>query len=374
MEQDILNFRKNFKAYEKCTYLNHAAISPISELIINETNKFLNLRSMPPVDIIDEFFSRKDEFKSLIKNLINAESEKNIAFTTNTSEGLNIIANGMDFKRGDHIILFKGEFPANLYPFLKLEKKGVIIDWVEPDKNHIISINDIEKKITKKTKLLSISFVQFLTGFKAEIKQIGKLCNENNIIFVVDGIQGLGVNKIDVKESFIDVLSTGGHKWLMWKMGTGFTYFSSKILEKIYPSTLSWLSVKDSWNFSDIKLDLIESAEKFEYATPNAEGIFTSYVMLKEFLNFGINQINKRILNLNNILIKGLKDLKYEIISPLKDNYKSTIISFSCNDCDKIFNRLKQNNIHISLREGYLRVSPHFSNNEADINKLLSYL
>jgi len=374
MEQDILNFRKNFKAYEKCTYLNHAAISPISELIINETNKFLNLRSMPPVDIIDEFFSRKDEFKSLIKNLINAESEKNIAFTTNTSEGLNIIANGMDFKRGDRIILFKGEFPANLYPFLKLEKKGVIIDWVEPDKNHIISINDIEKKITKKTKLLSISFVQFLTGFKAEIKQIGKLCNENNIIFVVDGIQGLGVNHIDVKESFIDVLSTGGHKWLMWKMGTGFTYFSSKILEKIYPSTLSWLSVKDSWNFSDIKLDLIESAEKFEYATPNAEGIFTSYVMLKEFLNFGINQINKRILKLNNILIKGLKDLKYEIISPLKDNYKSTIISFSCNDCDKIFNRLKQNNIHISLREGYLRVSPHFSNNEADINKLLSYL
>ena len=374
MTKEILNFRKNFKAYDKCTYLNHAAISPISELIINETNKFLNLRSMPPVDIIDEFFSRKQEFKSLIKNLINSESENNIAFTSNTSEGLNIIANGMEFNKGDRIILFKGEFPANLYPFLKLERKGVLIDWVEPDENNIISINDIEKKITKKTKLLSISFVQFLTGFKAEIKEIGNLCKENNIIFVVDGIQGLGVNKIDVKDYFIDILSTGGHKWLMWKMGTGFTYFSDKVLEKIYPNTLSWLSVKDSWNFSDIKLDLIETAEKFEYATPNAEGIFTSYVMLKEFLNFGIDEINKRILNLNDILIKRLKELKYNIISPLKENYRSTIISFSCNDCDKIFNRLKQNNIHISLREGYLRVSPHFTNNESDINKLLSFL
>jgi len=371
--QKFIEFRKLFPVYNQGIYLNYAAISPFSQLNEMVFIDYYNKRSHLPVDIYDSLEQIKEKFKINIEKLINAESGKNIAVVPNTSVGLNIVAQGLKLKKNDRVLLNTMEFPANIYPFVNLENKGIKIDWIEP-KNGKILLEQIEKSAKKRTKIISISFVQFLNGFKAELKEIGEFCRDNNIIFVVDGIQGAGVIPLDVQQYYIDAFSTGGHKWLMWPMGTGFLYLSNNILKKVEPVFAGWLSVKDSWNFFDYKLDFLDSADKYEPGTLNFLGLVSAEKMLKKFLELGIKDINARILELTDRLIEGLKDLGIDIVTPEEKKYRSGIVSIKTGNNEKVFKKLLLKNIFLSLREDIIRFSVHCTNTEEEINVLLKEL
>jgi selenocysteine lyase/cysteine desulfurase len=262
------------------------------------------------------------------------------------------------------------EFPANIYPFMKLQKEGVEIDFV-PTRYGLIKTEDIEKSIKPQTKLLSISFVEFLNGFRNQLQIIGEICKANHVIFSVDGIQGVGAIPVSVRRCGIDFLSNGGHKWLMGPQGCGFMYITPALFEKLNPAFVGWLSVKDSWNFFDYNLDLVDDGGRFEIGTANVIGIFGLLASSSLLIEAGIAGICDHLLRLGERLIHGLTALNYQYIGSDNREERSGIYSFRVPNEQLLFDHLKQKRVHISLREDVLRFSPHFYNSESDIDQVI---
>lgn len=303
-------------------------------------------------------------------------SDDEIALTFNTSYGLNIAASGLDFKAGEEILLSDCEFPANVYPWLNLREKGVKIKFIESE-NRFFSIENFIKSITSKTKLLSLSFVQFFNGYKNDLEKIGKICKANGIIFVVDGIQGVGSSVLDVKKSQIDFLSCGGQKWLLSAPGTGFFYCSKKFLSQLKPSFFGWLGVDWKIDFTDLlkyNLTPFNSARKFEIGSYSYSNLRTFYPSLKLLEKIGIPTIQKQNLALLDRLIDYLKNSPYRINSSLNPKHRSSIFSFSAKNGKELFEKLIKNNIIASYREGLIRLSPHFYNTTQEIDRLIRIL
>ncbi len=353
--------------------MNHAAVSPLSQGIKETLARYWESRSHVPVDIYPGVMDTINQFREMVCTLLNAESVEEIAFSPNTSTGLNMIASGLEWRAGDRIILNTMEFPSNIYPFMALEKQGVIIDWVEPREGRILPA-DIEKRVTSGTRMVAISFVQFLNGFTADLETIGRLCKEKKIWFVVDGIQGAGVVPVDVVKCNIDAFVAGGHKWLMWPMGTGFLYASKKILPHLRPPIAGWLSVKDSWNLFDYKLDFLETASKFEPGTFNFIGLAAAHTALSTFLELGITNINRKIMEVTDHLLQGFKKLSLEIVTPQESESRSGIVSIKVPEAEALLEAMAANKIFPAFREGVLRFSPHCGNTIEDADKVLEFL
>ena len=191
-------------------YFNHASTGPFSSLVVNRLTNLLKEKSESKIDDYSSFLKVVEGTKVLLAELINCNIDR-IAFIDNTSNGLNIVAQGIEWKKGDRVLLNDIEFPANVYPFLNLKRLGVEIDFVKSE-NGIVTADQIINSIKPETKLVSVSFVQFLSGYKVDLEKIGNHCKANNIIFCVDGIQGIGAMRIDVKRCKIGFFFCGSQK------------------------------------------------------------------------------------------------------------------------------------------------------------------
>ncbi|GAB1348795.1 hypothetical protein MASR1M107_10080 [Ignavibacteriales bacterium] len=223
-------------------YLNHASLSPVPQPVIDRADIFLKRRSETHIDDMSQWISDVEEAKVKLGKLINGDPDR-FAFFDNTSTGLNILAQGINWKPGDRILLNDVEFPSNVYPFLNLKNQGVEIDFVHSKKGAVNSV-DILAAVRPETRLISISAVQFLSGYRSNLKKIGDFCRERNIIFSVDAIQALGALQIDVKECKIDFLSCGTQKWLLGLMGLSFIYITGELQHDITPRFVGWASVE----------------------------------------------------------------------------------------------------------------------------------
>ncbi len=372
-EKDFLAFRELFPAYGQGVYMNHAAVSPMSTITKSALDDFWERRSHIPVDVFPGIMDTLGNLKEMICRLIHAGGKDEIAFVPNTGSGLGMFATSLKWKEGDRVILNTMEFPANIYPFLNLERLGVNMDWVQPVDGQI-RVEDIEAQVTPRTRMIAISFVQFLNGFKADLKAIGKICKKNNIIFVVDGIQGVGAVPLDVQKCHIDVFVTAGHKWLMWPMGTGFMYVRKEFLPQCHPVLAGWLSVKNSWDLFDYQLDFLDSAERFQTGTLNFMGFYVAHDMLKRFLELKIEHIYTRITGITQRLMDGLRELNFPMVTPGDPAFRSGIVSIKMAEPEKVMKHLEEQNIHIALREGVLRFAPHCTNTPEDVDRVLDSL
>jgi selenocysteine lyase/cysteine desulfurase len=368
----LASFRKYFPVTETDIYMNHAAVSPFSTKIVETTEKILQLRSSGQIEIYPVAVEEKKNLKKNLADLIDGEVD-NIAIIGNTSEGFNWLVQGLEWNQGDRVLLVENEFPANIYPFLNLEQEGVIIDYV-PVRDGFIFQEDIEKMIRPDTKLLSISFVEFLNGFRNQLSDISRICCDRNVLFSVDGIQGVGALPLSVRQSGIDFLSNGGHKWLMGPQGCGFMYISPVLFERLKPAFAGWLSVKDSWNFFDYNLDFLDDARRFEIGTSNVLGIFGLAASTGLLLDAGTATIEKHLFGLGDHLIEKLSPLGFKYIGSNESKNRSGIYSFKCNNEKAIYEHLKANRIHISLRNDILRFSPHFYNTLDEIDQVVDIL
>ncbi len=354
-------------------YFNHAATAPISNPIKKRLTDLLNEKSEKKIDDYISFLKVVDETKSLLSEFINSSPDR-IAFIDNTSNGLNIIANGLQWKKGDRILLNDVEFPANVYPFLNLKRFGVEVDFVKSE-NGIVTAEQIINSIKPETRLISVSFVQFLSGYKIDLKRLGNYCRSNNIIFCVDAIQGIGALNINVKESKIDFLSCGTQKWLFGMQGLAFIYVDEEFQKKMIPVNVGWLSVDDAWNLLDYKLNLKTSAKVFEGGTLNAFGIYAFNTSLNMLKNFGFDNVEKEVLSNTRYFIKKLESTGMGcVLSKCNDNELAGIVTIKPKNPDVIFNELEKKKIICSLREGLIRFSPHFYNNFEEIDRVVDEL
>lgn len=348
-------------------YFNHASTGPFSKPVLDAVNDYLLQRSETNIDNYEELMKKTAEVKVYLARMLNCEFDR-LTFIDNTSNGMNILAQGIKWKNGDSILLNDIEFPANVYPFLNLEKEGVIIEFVK-SQNGIVSAEDIINSIKPSTKLISISFVQFLSGYKSELKKIGEVCREKGIIFSVDAIQGLGAFTLDVIDCNIDFISCGTAKWLLGMQGLAFIYMSEMLQETLQHKFVGWISVENEWNHLDYKLKFRQNADAFRSGTVNALGIFSLLPSLKLFYNFGYKNVENRILENSFHLMQKLSALGINPI--LKDCNKkniSGIVSFTHPNALMIVEELQKIKIFCSVREGMVRLSPHFYNTKEDID------
>ncbi|TVR18860.1 MAG: aminotransferase class V-fold PLP-dependent enzyme [Balneolaceae bacterium] len=356
-------------------YLNHAAISPLSADVTQALKSFNEDRNSGTVENFESWMETVDVTRNLIADFIHTDSPERITFMGNTSDAISAIAEGLLWKKGDEIILNSMEFPSNVQPFRILERFGVKVIYLKPDEQGRITPEQIDEAISRKTRLVSISAVQYLNGFRADLKSIGKICRRRNVLFVVDGIQALGAVDVDVTACNIDALATGAHKWLMAPMGIGFLYISEVMEKQLSPAKTGWLSVEVPWDLKNFNQPWLPVSEHLETGTLNIAGIIGLNTALKNFMAIGIEHVESNILSLIDDAIAFLRNHpKVIIITPADAADHAGIISFSVNGMDSPDNFVKSlshKKITISAREGFIRISPHYYNTTDEIETVL---
>ena len=366
------SYRTEFPFTVNRIYLNHAAVSPLSTDVREKMDWFINNRSFGEIDFFEEINDIHEQTCESLASLVNCKKE-NIAITSNASEGLNHFVHGLKWKKGDQIILSNIESPANVYPLMNLQDKGVELVFVKC-KNGCINEENIEKAITPRTRMLAVSFVEFLSGFKNDMLALGALCKKNNILYCVDASQGLGAIPLDVEACHIDFLTCSGHKWLMGPMGVGFMYLKTELFEEIKPVFAGYRGVKSPVDDLKYKLDFLPGARKFEYASQNYLGICGLSAALDTLIKIGAPAIEQHLLILGKQLVERLPDFDLKFAASQDSFYWSGIYSFKSPDAEELLIYLKSNNIICSVVSGHLRFSPHFYNSRDDINETIELI
>lgn len=371
---NVDNIRNLFPHIKKnINYLNHASRGPLCTPVIDSLNKAIDEQSSEQIDNYQSFLETMEETRELIGEMLNTKSNR-ISFLDNTTNGINVIANGIKWKRGDRVLLNDIEFPANVYPFLNLRSEGVEVDFIK-SQNGIIPADKIIEAIKPATRLVSISYVQFLSGYRADLEIIGKVCREKGVIFSVDAIQALGAVNLDVEKCNIDFLSCGSQKWLLGLQGFAFIFVAVNLQEKMQPKNIGWLSVENAWDLLHYDLKLKSSALTFQGGTVNNFGVNALNSSLKLFFEFGLKNIESNVISNSRYIISKLNELGYSSsLSDLGDNNIAGIISFPHPDANKVYQHLAKEKIFISAREGYVRISPHFYNTLGEFDYLISEL
>ena len=371
----LTKYRHLFPITEEYAYLNHASIAPYSVPVAKAMDEFIANRHRRGGLDTPKWEERLEQVRGLTAQLIAATPEE-IAFISNTSHGLNIVASGMDWREGDNLIGAETEFPANVYPWLNLQRLGVKVRFA-PARDNRILVEDIAALMDERTRLVALSFVEFATGFRNDLTAIGQLCRERGIYFCVDGIQGLGALDLKVTQSPIDFLAAGGPKWLMGPIGTGFFYCRQALIEKLVPVRVGWWGVVDRDDYFRYDSPLRDNARRFEEGSLNFLGIHGLGASLELLLEVGLPRIEERVLGLTDYLIAGLQERGYHIITPIASPHeRSGIVCFNhpLHASEDLEQRLRKARVVISKRSQAIRVSPHFYNDETDIDQLLDAL
>ncbi|MCH8556296.1 MAG: aminotransferase class V-fold PLP-dependent enzyme [Balneolia bacterium] len=357
-------------------YLNHASLSPLPSTVIEAVAKSLQRRQNGAVDHFETEFPLIEETRRLISRLIGAEGGHQIAFTPNTSFALNIIAQGLELRQGDEILIYEREFPSNVYPWLQLRTNGVEVSYL-PDDNGIITTESVSRNLKPETKVLAISAVQFLSGFRADLQEISRLCKANGTYLVVDAIQSLGHCPVDVCDIGIDALCAGGHKWLMCPQGIGFMYMSDEFRDRLKVKNKGWLSVESIWDLFDTSQPVNPEMKRFEPGTFNIPAIMGMRQSVKLLLEIGPAAINSHTLNLNSYIISELTNAGLLLYGTQEDKFRSAVVSFVLPehiDSNLLAEQLKEERIYVSSRSGLIRLSPYFYTLEDEIKRAVAVI
>ncbi|MFO8029244.1 MAG: aminotransferase class V-fold PLP-dependent enzyme [Cyclonatronaceae bacterium] len=379
-DTQLVTFRAQFPHTERgICYLNHAAQSPLAYATVEAINEHLSERHNGmmmtyPMDM--EVIARCRE---RIRILINAPDVRQIAFIGNTSEGLNRVTSGLDWLAGDEIILNSIEFPSNVYPYRKLEPRGVRCVFVDAA-DGTVPVERIEAAITSRTRMVAISAVQFLSGWRADMEAIGALCRRHDLLFVVDGIQAAGVTPVDVQRWGADAFATGGLKWLMAPMGIGFLYLSDRLCDRLATPDPGWLSVEDPWDLLRYDQPMRTDAGRFEGGVSNIPGIYGLDATLGLLLETGIDRIFRQVLDCNRQLRYGIRDTgleaagltPYTCTDPARQSGILTYILPADIDHEALESALRDQGIFVSIRDRKLRFSPHGYNTAEEIHSVIT--
>lgn len=324
----------------------------------------------------DEWFKTIEDTRENFARLINVKPSE-IAFTKNTSEGLNMAANLIPFKPGDNVIINANEHPNNIYCWLNLEKKGVEVLWL-PTRDGESHIDDIKKISNKNTRAISISSVTYAPGNKNDIKAISRFCRENNIYLVVDAVQSIGTMNIDVGDLDVDFLCSSGHKAMFCPHGVGIFYCNERIMADIDPIFVarSGMGMAAQIEYEDIEYTLSKSTtgRKFEIGNYNYLGLTVLNETCKFLLNIGMENVENRILYLVDLIIKELDKLGYEVKGHKDANKASAIVCFKADNAPDLYRYLERNKVLTTLRRNMIRLSVGLYTNEEDIYNMMAIL
>ncbi|RIK68496.1 MAG: aminotransferase [Planctomycetota bacterium] len=371
---DINAIRAEMPITRHYNYLDHAAVAPLSGRAAAAMRRFVD-EAENHAYARGGLYPESKRVRQLTARLLNCHPEE-VTFVKNTSEGLGYVANGLSWSKGDNVVTAGCEFPANIYPWMHLRQAGVQLKMVPEDKGRV-PIERLVELIDDRTRVVTISAIQFASGFRADLARLGSVCQEKGVLFCVDAIQALGVTPIDVRAMKIDFLSADGHKWLLGPEGAGVFYCRHELLGLLKPSSVGWLSVKNPLNFCDYNLDFRDDARRFDGGSYNLAGIWGLGASIEWLLEMGVDKIWERVKALTDRLATGVREKGYRVVSSRDAAEASGIVAFvsATHDHGRIVSHLRQEyRTVIAAREGRLRVSPHFYNTEDEIDHLIEHL
>ena len=362
------------------TYLNAAATGPLPARTVSELDRWTRLRAEPWKIALDEQFAALAKARGLCAGLVGADSDE-IALVPNTSTGLNIAAQVLPIAREKVILGYDGEFPANVYPWMAIQRRGgARYEQLSLLPNGLPDWEALPARLDRgDVAVVAISWVSFVSGDRADLAAIGTMCRDRKIWFVVDAIQGVGTTLLDVHECHVDVLSCGAQKWLLSPWGSGFCYVRRELIRMLEPRTVGWLSVRGAEDFSHmLEYDLTyeDDARRFEVATipyQDMVGMDSSLELLHEI---GLDAVASRIHALAGRLVEGMSAIpSLSLVTPRDASRRAGIVSFRAKDAETISRRLNEHNVSHSIRGGgVIRFAPHIYNTEQQIDRVLALL
>ena len=363
-------YQTNFPIRERLIYLNHAAVAPLvlpaAQAMKGLADDCLAYGSLH----YDRWLAAYEGLRVAAARLIHADRSE-IALVKNTSEGIATVAMGIDWKPGDRIVAFIEEFPANYYPWKRLEDRGVGVTWL-----HVDSPLEAIEQAVRGARLLAISFVQFLSGYRAPIQEIGEICHRNSCIYLVDAIQGLGAFPLDVEACHIDALAADGHKWLLGPEGCGILYIRRELQDRVEPVEFGWTNVAGYADYGSRDMTLRSDAGRYECGTLNTVGCFGLKAAIEFLLEVGIEQIGPVVQALGDRIAAGVQAKGYEVLGTRTRDTGAGIVSFrkSGIEARNIVRKLMAAGIAAAPRAGWVRTSPHFYIRPEEIDRMLEEL
>jgi cysteine desulfurase/selenocysteine lyase len=355
-------------------YLDHAAIAPLATPVRSTMEVFLARQTEEPFDRAHwERF--RNQVRGRVAELFSVGPET-ITFTKNTTSGLGLVAGGLDWESGDNIVGVDREFPANIYPWMGLKRKGVELRLYRPEQGRI-DVKALVGLCDRHTRVLAISAVQFWSGFRTDLVALGAALKGRDVLLVVDAIQAAGALKLDLARAAVDFLCAGAQKWLLGPIGVGFAYVGPRMLERLSPTTIGTDSVVRDDEYFDYDLTLKPDARRFEEAAPNYPGILGMGAAVNLLLRAGPPAVEEVVLRLADRLREELPRRGYELVlKPTRPSDRSGIVSFRHPRMvpAELHARLREAGAIISLRSDFLRASPHYYNSDEDLDRLLEAL
>jgi selenocysteine lyase/cysteine desulfurase len=370
---DAGDYRHLFPVAEHYAYLNHAGCTPLPRPGLDALARYWAEQSTQGVLSEPKYFPVVDHAREKMARLIGADPSE-VGWLQNTSTALNMVANGLDWQAGENVVTVQGEFPANIYPWLGLARLGVETRLV-PQRDNRVLVDDIAAAMDGKTRMLSISFVEFATGFRNDLCALGQLCRERGVLFTVDAIQGLGALQLDAHAAGIHFLGAGAHKWLMGPQGVGVFYVRRDVQPLLRPLTANWYSVVHRDDYLTYGQPWVDANSRIEGSTHNVSGLVAFDAILGMILDIGPARIEARVLHLTARLMEGLCGKGYEVVSSDREGERSGVVCFRAKgDPLDVLARAQAESIVVAVRVGVVRVSPHFYNTEDEIDRFLAVL
>jgi len=351
-------------------YANHAAVAPLSRRTAAAMKGLADDCLFHGANHYNQWLQVYDGIRDSAARLINAEPSE-IAITKNTSEGIATVAIGFDWKPGDKVVAFTEEFPANIYPWKRLEQMGVVVEW--------LSIYDSLERIAEAcrgARLLAISFVNYLTGYRVDLQAIGAICRQNGAFFLVDAIQGLGAFPLDVRACGIHALAADAHKWLLGPEGCALLYIQRDWQDRIFPVEFGWTNVAGFADYASRDMTLRPDAGRYECGTLNTIGCFGLHAALNLILEVGVERIAPAVQALGDQIAEGVVAKGYQLAGPRSPSTGAGIVSFRKDGIDSryLVNQLKDRGFLAAPRQGWVRTSPHFYVSPDEIAALINTL
>jgi len=375
MDWDAL--RREMPVTERWAFFDHAAVAPLTARAVKAMREWSeDLLANGHVNE-PRWVARIEEVRKLAARLIGAEP-LDVAFIKNTSEGVGIVAEGFPWRSGDNVVIAKEEYPANQYPWMNLRDRGVEVRAVASRPDGRLWIDDLVAAMDARTRVLSLSWVEFASGFRNDLDALGQLCRTKGIAFFVDAIQGLGVFPLDATHTPIDFLAADGHKWLLGPEGAGILWIRRDWIERLRPVDIGWNSVVGARDFGTIDFRLKPNAGRYESGSLNVAGIMALGGSLEWLLEIGVDKIAARVLELTDYLCRRVAERPTPTVySSRRPSDQSGIVSFAYADPNEAGAKVRLcrgNGIVVNKRADRLRVSPHCYNSFEEIDRLVGYL
>ncbi len=355
----------------KMTYLNNAStgIPPVNTF--HAMKQYLD-DTAKAVDKFEETLEAFKEIRQHLASLLGGHYSQ-YAFVPSTSEGVNSIAHGVHYPEGSNVVICDLEFPANYVPWQNASRFYDFELRVVKSNHGAAPLDAFKDKVDENTKVLSISQIQFGSGFRANLGELSKLAHDNSALLAVDIIQAAGCFNTDLSKLDVDFATGQSAKWLLGPIGAGFIYVGKSMMDELKPRFMGWWGVENLMEFGYSERKPFADARKFQVGSPAMIAYVGLLESLKTLLKIPGEDREKAAMNNADYLRKRLSEIDVAFYDFGRD-HNSAIVSCEPQYVENLLERLMKNNIHCSVRNGRLRVSPHFYNNHDEIDRLVAYL